>query len=178
VPAERVSARPDLRGFAPIIDARCERLILGSFPSAASLAARQYYGHPQNQFWRILGCLLDEPLAELPYAERPPRVLAHGVGIWDVYGACQRSGSADSAIRNARPNPFARLRRLAPALSSVAFNGTAAGRFQALFEQAGLDATVLPSTSRAHASRSFEEKLALWRAWWLADHGKQRAGMR
>ena len=177
MPAERITGQPELRGFAPIIDARCERLILGSFPSAASLAARQYYGHPQNQFWGILGRLLDEPLSDLPYAERPARVLAHRVGIWDVYGACVRPGSADAAIRNARPNPFARLRRLAPALYAVAFNGSAAGRFRPLFEQAGLDAAVLPSTSRAHASRSFEQKLVLWQAWWLAGHRNQRAGM-
>jgi len=38
----------------PLISSRTRLLILGSFPSVASLAARQYYGHPQNQFWRIL----------------------------------------------------------------------------------------------------------------------------
>lgn len=163
----RQSSRPGaLRGFAPIIDAQSERLILGSFPSTASLSAGQYYAHPRNQFWTILGRLLNEPLAALKYAERPARVLAHRVGIWDVYGACDRPGSADSAIRNARTNPFQRLLALAPALRSVAFNGTAAGRFRPLFEQAGLSATVLPSTSGAHASRSFEQKLALWQAWW------------
>jgi hypoxanthine-DNA glycosylase len=157
-----------LRGFPPIIDARVERLILGSFPSAASLAAAQYYAHPRNQFWPILGRLLGEPLADLPYEERLPRVLAHRLGIWDVYGACERTGSADTAIRNARPNAFARLRRLAPRLRGVAFNGSAAARFRPLFEQAGFEVWVLPSTSPAHAGRSFEEKLALWAAWWRA----------
>lgn len=164
------SAAP-LRGFAPIIDARVERLILGSFPSAASLAAGRYYAHPRNQFWVILGRLLDEPLAELPYEERTHRVLVHGVGIWDVYGACEREGSADTAIRNARPNAFTRLRRLAPRLDAIAFNGLAAGRFRALFEQAGFAVRVLPSTSPAHAGRSLEQKLALWAAWWRAPRG-------
>jgi hypoxanthine-DNA glycosylase len=157
-----------LRGFPPIIDARVEWLILGSFPSAASLAAAQYYAHPRNQFWPILGRLLGEPLADLPYEERLPRVLAHRLGIWDVYGACERTGSADTAIRNARPNAFGRLRRLAPRLRGVAFNGSAAARFRPLFEQAGFEVRVLPSTSPAHAGRSFEEKLALWAAWWRA----------
>src|SRR5512137_696377 len=86
-----------LRGFPPVIDERVERLILGSFPSEASLAAGQYYAHPRNQFWPILGQLLGEPLTDLPYEERLPRVLAHGLGIWDVYGACERTGSADTA---------------------------------------------------------------------------------
>ena len=160
-----------LRGFAPIIDDRVERLILGSFPSAASLAVGRYYAHPRNQFWVILGRLLDEPLAELPYDERTRRVLSHRVGIWDVFGACEREGSADTAIRNARPNAFKRLHRLAPRLDAIAFNGSAAGRFRPLFEQAGFAVRVLPSTSPAHAGRSLEQKLALWAAWWRAPRG-------
>jgi hypoxanthine-DNA glycosylase len=156
-------AVPGLRGFPPIIDGDVRVLILGSFPSAASLAAAQYYAHPQNQFWRILGAVLDEPLAELPYAERLPRVLRHGVGIWDVLGACDRAGSLDSAIRNAHANDFAALRGLAPRLASVLFNGQAAGRFERDFAQAGFATAVLPSTSPAHAARSYAEKLRLWR---------------
>jgi len=160
-----------LRGFAPIIDAQVERLVLGSFPSAASLAAGQYYAHPRNQFWRIVSRILEEPLADLPYAQRPPRVLAHHLGVWDVYSACERTGSADAAIRNARPNAFVRLRRLAPGLRAIGFNGSEAARFRPLFEQAGFAVWVLPSTSPAHAGRSFEEKLALWAAWWHAPQG-------
>jgi hypoxanthine-DNA glycosylase len=160
-----------LRGFAPVIDDRVERLILGSFPSAASLAADQYYAHPRNQFWVIMGRVLGEPLATLPYAQRLERVLAQHVGIWDVYGACQRDGSADSAIRAGQPNAFGSLRRRAPRLREVAFNGMAAGRFRPLFEQAGFATRVLPSTSPAHAGRSLEEKLALWQAWWCAPGG-------
>jgi hypoxanthine-DNA glycosylase len=163
-----VAAAVPLRGFPPIIDRHVERLILGSFPSAASLAAGQYYAHPRNQFWPILGRLLGEPLPELPYAERVRRVLAQHVGIWDVYDACDRAGSADTAIRNSRPNAFARLRRLAPRLCSVAFNGLAAGRFRPLFDQAGFATAVLPSTSPAHAGRSLEQKFELWAAWWHA----------
>ena len=161
-----VAGAAALQGFPPVIDASIERLILGSFPSAASLAAGQYYAHPRNQFWPILGRLLGEPLPELPYAERVRRVLMHRVGIWDVYGACDRAGSADTAIRNPQPNAFDRLRRLAPRLRSVAFNGLAAGRFRPLFEQAGFVTAVLPSTSPAHAGRSLEQKLELWAAWW------------
>jgi len=156
-------AVPGLRGFPPIIDGNVRVLILGSFPSAASLAAAQYYAHPHNQFWRILGAVLDEPLAELPYADRLPRVLRHGVGIWDVLGACDRAGSLDSAIRNAHANDFAALRGRAPRLAHVLFNGQAAGRFERDFAQAGFATAVLPSTSPAHAARSYAEKLRLWR---------------
>lgn len=142
--------------------------MLGSFPSAASLAAGQYYAHPRNQFWPIMGRLIGEPLAELPYAERARCLLAHRVGLWDVYGACERAGSADTAIRNPEANAFARLRRQAPRLAAVAFNGSAAGRFWPLFEQAGFATRVLPSTSPAHAGLSLERKLDQWAAWWRA----------
>ncbi len=152
-----------LRGFAPVIDRRTETLLLGSFPSEASLAAGQYYAHPRNQFWRLLGALLDEPLAELPYESRCRRVLAHRVGIWDVLDACRRVGSLDTRIRDAQPNDFAALRRRAPHLKRVLFNGGTAGRFARRFAAAGFATAILPSSSPAHAARSFEQKLALWR---------------
>jgi hypoxanthine-DNA glycosylase len=153
-----------LRGFPPIIDQRTETLILGSFPSEASLAAGQYYAHPRNQFWRLLGALLGEPLAEIAYTERVARVLAHRVGIWDVLDACRRPGSLDSDIRDPRANDFDALRRRAPGLRRVLFNGGRAGRFAGRFAAAGFATVVLPSSSPAHAARRFDEKLALWRA--------------
>jgi hypoxanthine-DNA glycosylase len=153
-----------LRGFAPVIDAGVRVLVLGSFPSSASLAARQYYGHPRNQFWRILGEILHEPLVSLDYADRLERVLAHQVGIWDVYAACGRTGSLDSQIQAPRANELASLPRRAPRLRAVAFNGQAAGRFRAQIAELGYAWAVLPSTSPAHAARSFEDKLELWMA--------------
>jgi hypoxanthine-DNA glycosylase len=159
------------RGFPPILDRATETLILGSFPSAASLAAQQYYAHPRNQFWRLLGLLLDEPLAELAYAERGARVLAHRVGIWDVLDACRRPGSLDADISEARPNDFALLRRQAPRLRRVLFNGGAAGCYAPEFAAAGFATAVLPSSSPAHAARSFEQKLTLWRAAFFACGG-------
>ena len=141
-------------------------MILGSFPSVTSLAAGQYYAHPRNQFWRLLGDLFDEPLHGLQYERRLVRMLAHRVGLWDVLAACDRQGSLDSAITNSRVNAFSRLERLAPHLTSIAFNGRTAGRFAPVFADAGYDATVLPSSSPAHAGRTYEQKLAIWRAWW------------
>src|SRR5215470_15514317 len=142
----RKLAERRFRGFAPVIDARVRVLVLGSFPSTASLAAGQYYGHPRNQFWRILGEVLSEPLVSLAYADRLDRVLAHRVGIWDVYAACGRTGSLDSQIRAPRANEFGGLARLAPQLRAVAFNGQTAGRFGARVEELGYASAVLPST--------------------------------
>src|SRR6267154_1144978 len=137
MPVEGGRTARSRRGFAPVIDCGVRVLVLGSFPSAASLAARQYYGHPRNQFWRILGAVLGEPLAELAYAERLQRLLARRVGIWDVYASCERTGSLDSQIRSAHCNDLAGLPQLAPQLRAVAFNGQAAGRFRVQIVELG-----------------------------------------
>ena len=153
-----------LTGLAPVIAPDTRILVLGSFPGAASLAAQQYYAHPRNQLWPLLSALTGDALAGLAYADRLPRLLAHGIGLWDVLGACQRSGSLDAAIRAPAANDFAQLRLRCPALASVGFNGQAAGKFAPQFDAAGYRTLVLPSTSPAHASMTFEQKLAAWRA--------------
>jgi hypoxanthine-DNA glycosylase len=157
-----------LSGLAPVIDGQTRILILGSFPGAASLAAQQYYAHPRNQLWPILSALTGDDLAGLAYAERLPRLLSHGIGLWDVLGACERQGSLDSAIRNPAANDFVRLRQLCPLLDVVGFNGQTAGKFAPQFADAGYRTQVLPSTSPAHAALSFDEKLIIWRQCFLA----------
>jgi hypoxanthine-DNA glycosylase len=152
-----------LTGLAPVIAANTRILILGSFPGAASLAAQQYYAHPRNQLWPILSALTGEDLAAQAYGERLPRLLKHGFGLWDVLGACERQGSLDSAIRNPAANDFARLRELCPRLETVGFNGQTSGKFAPGFAAAGYRTCVLPSTSPAHASLSFAEKLSIWK---------------
>lgn len=153
---------PTLSGLAPVIDAHTRIIVLGSFPGAASLAAGQYYAHPRNQLWRLLSAVLGDDLASLPYCERLPRLLAHGVGLWDVLAACEREGSLDASIRQPAANDFERLRTLCPRLETVGFNGQASGKFAPQFAQAGYRTLVLPSTSPAHAAMSFELKLASW----------------
>ena len=157
----RISAL--LYGLAPVIDARARVLILGSFPSTTSLAAQQYYAHPQNQFWRILGEVIRQPLKEMNYPDRIAAVQDAGIAIWDVFASCERAGSLDTAIRDAVPNPLVALQKSAPALRRVCFNGRMAARRIREVEAMGFAALVLPSTSPAHAGMSFDEKLARWR---------------
>jgi hypoxanthine-DNA glycosylase len=151
-----------LTGLPPIIDGQARVLILGSFPSPASLAAGQYYAHRQNHFWRILAAVLDQPLAEMDYAARQAAVKAAGIAIWDVYGACERPGSLDAAIRKGKANDFAALKKSAAAIRRVCFNGRTAGRFAPQLAALGYETIVLPSTSPAY-TLAFEEKLARWR---------------
>jgi len=151
------------RCLPPIIDERARVLILGSFPSEASLAAQHYYAHRQNQFWRVLAAILGQPLLEADYVAKQAAVRAAGLAIWDVYAACEREGSLDTAIRAGEPNRFERLKRLAPVLTRVCFNGRAAARFEPTLSALGYQTLVLPSTSPANAGWSFERKLEAWR---------------
>ncbi|WP_438395892.1 DNA-deoxyinosine glycosylase [Caballeronia sp. DA-9] len=152
-----------LKGFPPIADENTHTLILGSFPGAASLDAAQYYAHPRNQFWRLVGTVVGEPLNALPYDQRVLKLLEHGIGLWDVLAACEREGSLDSAIRHANPNDFASFRRHAPGLKKLCFNGKTSGRFEPVIREAGYQTLVLPSSSPANAILSFDQKLRIWR---------------
>ena len=145
------------------MDHHTEILILGSFPGEASLVAQQYYAHPQNQFWRLLSAVLDEDLVTLAYAERLECLKKHHIGLWDVIAACARKGSLDSAIRHARHNDVMLLRKQCPALRRVCFNGKTSGKQAPLFDAAGLETLVLPSSSPAYAAMRFEQKLVHWR---------------
>ncbi|MFO0521048.1 MAG: DNA-deoxyinosine glycosylase [bacterium] len=150
-------------GFPPVVDAGVHTLVLGSFPSAASLGAGRYYGHPRNHFWRLMGAVLGEPLADLDSARRLQRLLAHRIGLWDVIAECAREGSLDSAIRDARPNPVEPVLAGLPSLRRVFFNGATAGRSSRWFAARGFETFILPSSSPA-LTIGFEAKLERWRA--------------
>ena len=152
-----------LTGFPPILDAGVETLILGSFPSPASLAAGQYYAHRQNQFWRVLAAVTGEPFDALDYADRTRTLLRHHIGVWDVYRTCCREGALDASIVAAEANDFSILASAAPRLRRVCFNGKTSARFERRFAQMGLSTCVLPSTSPAY-TLAFAEKAGRWRA--------------
>ena len=162
-----------LTGMAPVVSPQTAVLILGSFPGVKSLAAGQYYAHPQNHFWKILQAIWPSsplPPATEPFAARADWLLAHGLGVWDVYAACAREGSLDSAIRDAAVNDFGGLDL--PRLSAIAHNGAESFRHSQRVVDAFADARrafspiavyKLPSTSPANASWSFARKLDAWR---------------
>lgn len=164
-PAGRPGGRRDTfaRGLPPVLPRGARVLVLGSFPGVASLAARQYYAHPRNHFWPVMGALIDEPLGEMPYALRLARLRARGIALWDTIVACERVGSSDQSIRNAQRAEVARVRRAAPRVEVVAFNGNTAARALPRWREAGYATLVLPSTSPAY-TRPLDEKLAAWLA--------------
>jgi hypoxanthine-DNA glycosylase len=150
-------------GLPPIARPNTRLFILGSLPGDASLAAQRYYAHPQNQFWRLVGFVIGEDLHSLPYERRLERLAEHRIGLWDVIGSAERSGSLDQAIRNANHNRIEQLRQDYPELEAVAFNGrksAAAGR-KLIGDESGLTLIDLPSSSPAH-TRRLAEKTEAW----------------
>lgn len=162
-----------LTALPPLVSGSTRLLILGSFPGAASLQAQQYYGHPQNHFWHILDAIWpSSPLKKrvISYQQRSEWLLVKGLGVWDVYAACEREGSLDSAIRNAVLNDFSSLKQTCPHLEGIAHNGGESFKHSKHTALLGLPVYKLPSTSPANASWSFERKLAAWREV-FAKHG-------
>ena len=153
-----------MSGLHPVAGRGPRVLILGSFPSAISLAHSEYYGNPRNQFWRIMEEHFAIP-AELPYPERIARLMDRHMALWDVIGTCERQGSADSRIHHPVQNDIAGFVRAHPTVRLVALNGSTAGRLYHKFtEVPGLPAVTLPSTSPAHAAVPFAEKVRVWGA--------------
>ena len=176
-----------LRGLPPVIGPEAKALALGSFPSAASIAAACYYAHPRNQFWPILAAAWSEAFPE-DLRSRSAWALGHGLGIWDSLSACVRPGSLDGDIREAEPNDVAGLLRAWPTVSRVLANGTASARWlRVAITRAGhghslevggssrtallrlpdkreLEVFFLPSTSPVPSRefRRIEDKLPLW----------------
>lgn len=159
-----------IRSFPPIADEHARILILGSMPGKESLRTGQYYAHPRNAFWPILGELTGASPA-LPYETRARILKSAGIALWDVLASCMRPGSLDADIDpdSIHPNDFAAFFETHPHITRVYFNGAAAEQYfrkHALPQLAQLPLQLqrLPSTSPANASLRYEQKLQAWQA--------------
>ena len=158
-------------GFPPIENPAARVLILGSMPGIASLRAGQYYGHPRNQFWPLLGDLLNRDFAALAYPARLQALRTAGIALWDVLRSCSRQGSldADIAADSIVVNDFVPFFERHPGIGHVCCNGSTAERLFIKWVQPRLGARAphiwrLPSTSPAHAALNYQAKLERWRA--------------
>ena len=157
-----------VRCFAPIEDAAATVLILGSMPGKASLAADQYYAHPRNAFWPVMGKLLGFS-PDLPYEERLKILRSSGIALWDVLGSCIRTSSLDAHIEadSLIPNDFQAFFRQHPHITQVFFNGTKAEQCFMKYvlptlKTNSLHYQRLPSSSPANAGIPYEKKLLAW----------------
>jgi hypoxanthine-DNA glycosylase len=151
-------------GLPPIARSDARLFLLGSLPGDASLSAQRYYAHPTNQFWRLLGGAIGEPLQELDYEQRLERLATRRIGLWDVIASATRLGSLDQAIRQAEHNRVEHLLHDFPELRAIAFNGSkAATAGRKLIGEAPRHITLidLPSSSAAN-TKPIADKAAAW----------------
>lgn len=158
-----------IRGFPPIESPSSRLLILGSMPGRLSLATGQYYAHPQNAFWSIMGALVGAG-PDLPYPVRADILKSAGVAVWDVLESCERKGSLDTDIhpKSIKANVFRPFYASHPDITHVFFNGTMAEasyrrHVMATVGDIPIKYIRLPSTSPANASSTKMQKLAMWR---------------
>lgn len=148
--------------YAPVIEAHCTRLILGTMPSVQSLRDGFYYAHPRNAFWRILSETFEEPLPRT-IEEKKALLLRHDLALWDTAHSCVRKGSLDADMCEVELNNVRGLLQAYPGVTRVLLNGQEAAR---LYRRGGGEMTcaqVLPSTSPAY-TLPYEQKLARWKA--------------
>lgn len=150
--------------FPPVSHADAKILILGSMPGVRSLQAQQYYAHPQNHFWKIMGELFGTA-PSLPYAQRLEILKDNRIALWDTLQCCMRPGSLDSSITDEAANDFPAFFATHPRITHVFFNGNKSAQLFRRHHPALLphkNFIILPSTSPANASWTFEKKLAAW----------------
>ena len=159
---------PHIKSFPPIANATATILILGSMPGKESLRAGQYYAHPRNAFWTILGELTGAS-PSLPYEARARMLKSSGIALWDVLASCTRHSSLDADIDpdSIHPNDFTAFFETHPLITQVFFNGTMAEqcfRKHVLpqLTRRPLRLQRMPSTSPANASLRYEQKLQAW----------------
>lgn len=141
------------QSFAPLVQPASRLLILGSLPSAKSLAAQQYYAHPQNQFWRLLDQVCGVPLSPLDYNARLNMLHHCRIGLWDVVQSASRRSSSDSDIKDAAPQDLLALLGEYPNISAIAFNGGKASQIgRRILREKGEYLRFTPSAASAEIS--------------------------
>lgn len=151
------------KAFPPLVFPNSKVLILGSMPGERSLALQQYYGHPGNQFWKLLFAVFAEPFSA-DYGKRVELLKTHRIALWDVLSHCEREGSSDAKIKNEIPNDFDRFYADNPQIRHVFFDSLTVKRFYKKYigERHEVSYHSLPSPSGQYASMSFGDKLEQW----------------
>ena len=154
------------KSFKPSIDNNSKILILGSMPGIKSLEEQQYYAHPQNRFWKVMGNICNEPkLPELDYETRLKILLNNNIALWDTIKSCKREGSLDSDIQNEKPNDIRKLLKTYPNIETICLNGNKSySAFKKYFPDL-LDKYYyhkMPSTSPANARYSLDILIKEW----------------
>ena len=91
-------------------------------------------------------------------------LLAHHIALWDTIAKCDIAGASDTSIRNAEPNDIGRLLRESKIERIFATGGKSGELYRKLIEpKTHVPITVLPSTSPANATWTFERLVEAYR---------------
>lgn len=156
------------KSFYPSIDNNSCLLILGSMPGVKSLEEQQYYAHPQNRFWKVMGIICDEQnLYEFDYDLKLKTLLKNNIALWDIIKSCKRDGSLDSDIQNENPNDIRKLLKKYPNIKTICLNGNKSYSafkkyFPDLLEK--YNCHKMPSTSPTNARYSLNKLIEEWKA--------------
>lgn len=151
-----------LHNIPPLYNKDSETLILGSFPSVKSRETEFFYGHPQNRFWRVLAGVFSCDTPET-VEQKKKLVLENRLALWDVIAECEITGSADTSIKNVKPNDIAGIIEKT-AVSRIFVNGKTAEKYYIRYieKTVGKKAICLPSTSPANAACSLDRLINAW----------------
>ncbi len=151
--------------FEPLIFDDSKVLILGSFPSIKSFEEGFYYAHPRNQFWPILSEIFHEKVDTKE--QKIALCKKHHIALFDSAKSLQRDkgNSSDTNLKNIEVNDFETLLQEYPNIELIVFTGKKAEAiFNKKYKNLTIEKVTLPSTSPAHASMKFEEKLQKYKA--------------
>lgn len=154
------------KSFKPSIDEKCKILILGSMPGIKSLEEQQYYAHPQNRFWKVMGRICScEKLLDMDYNDKLNILLKHNIALWDTIKLCERNGSLDSNIEKEIPNNIKGLLKKYPSIKTICLNGNKSySMFKKHFPELlkKYNCLCLPSTSPANAKFRLDDLITEW----------------
>ena len=154
------------KSFSPSADENSKVLILGSMPGIKSLEEQQYYAHPQNRFWKVMGYICNEPgLHEFNYESKLRVLLKNNIALWDTIKSCKREGSLDSDIQNETPNDIRGLLKKYPDITKICLNGNKSySAFKKYFPDLldKYNCHKMPSTSPANARYSLDRLIKEW----------------
>lgn len=153
------------QGFPPLIDEQTRILILGTMPGDESIQVEEYYANPKNQFWKLVYHIFNFGVSCSKYEDKTKLLLKNKIGLWDVLYKASRTGSMDAHIRYKECNDFKKLFDTYPNVQILVFNGKKS--FEYFKSNFDLDQKreyfVLPSTSSANTTKTFEMKLREWK---------------
>ena len=155
--------------FEPVIDKSSQILILGTFPSIKSFENEFYYGHPQNQFWKILALIFNENEPK-SIEEKIDFLKKHKIALWDAICECEREkgNSRDDNLINIKPCPLEDLLKKYPNIKKVAITSRLAENvIKKNFKNSPLSILhspiYLPSPSPLNARLNLQQKAEKWK---------------